>query len=397
MSPSPQQIDALIARFTQQFGPGHHPLRAFYAPGRVNLIGEHTDYTGGLVFPCAIDRGTLMLLRQRDDERLRLASTGFDTHYDLARDAQSQPLPDAAWANYPLGGIDALRQAGVALSGADCLFEGNVPQGAGLSSSASIEVVTIRALDALYGAVPLSGERVAQLAQAAENHFVGMQCGIMDQFAASMSRRDHALMLDCRTLDYRHVPLQLGDYTILLSNSNQPHRLTDSAYNDRVRECARALDVLVPASGITHLGALTPDRLDAHAALFADDAIAFRRARHVCQENARVRQAVPLLEAGDLAGFGALMFASHASLKDDYEVTGDAMDTLVDLAREVPGVLGSRITGGGFGGCTVTLLAKTALERFIDEVGSRYQEITGLTADFYTIVPDDGVREIPLQ
>lgn len=393
----PQQIDALTKEFSARYGESHRPLRAFYAPGRVNLIGEHTDYTGGLVFPCAIDRGTLLLVRAREDRRLRLASTGFASHYDLALDEPACKQPDAAWVNYPLGVIEELRQAGVPLHGADCLFDGNVPQGAGLSSSASIEVVTARALDTLFGNTPLSGERIAQLAQAAENRFVGMQCGIMDQFAASMSRRDHALMLDCRTLDYRHVPLQLGDCTILLSNSNQPHTLTNSAYNERVGECARALALLAPVTGIEYLGALTPDTLDAHAALFEGDPVAFRRARHVAQENARVRQAVPLLEVGDLAAFGALMFASHASLKNDYEVTGDAMDTLVDLARQVPGVLGSRITGGGFGGCTVTLLAKNALQRFIDTVGSRYQQITGLTADFYTIIPDDGVRELPVQ
>jgi len=395
----------LLRRFEARFGKSAHLGQAtgtatdavaalFYAPGRVNLIGDHTDVTGGLVFPCGIDRGSHLVIRRNGERRYRFASTDFDLFGDLGEDEISQRWGDT-WINYPLGVIDQFRRRDIDIDGIDCLFAGNIPNGAGLSSSASIEVVTTFALNALFEAGLPPIEQV-KLARAAENDFVGMQCGIMDQFAVAMACDGHAMLLDCTTLDYRQVPLRLGENALLVTNTNQRRELNESAYNARVEECARALALLAPALGVTQLADVTEEALRTQQHLFSDDPDALARARHVTSENARVRLAVPALESNDLARFGELMNASHESLRHDYQVSSEPLDTLVALARARPGVLGSRLTGAGFGGCTVTLLPRAGIDAFIDHVGREYRQATGLTADFYRIHPGPGVMRVEL-
>ncbi len=393
-SPEPFDMQRLTRRFHEQFGKtGPAGPSVFHAPGRVNLIGEHTDYTGGMVFPCAIDRGNLMLVRRTGNDQFRFASTNFDLMAQLSKDEIGQTYGDS-WINYPLGVIDQFRIRGLKLDGLDCLYSGNVPNGAGLSSSASIEVVTAFAINELYG-FGLDRMELVKMSQAAENDFVGMQCGIMDQFAVTMGLEDHAMMLNCDTLEYRQVPLVLGDFAIVLANTNQRRELNESAYNDRVSECARALGYVQQTLNVPTLGALSEAELESVKTSFADDDIAYRRAKHICTENARVNAAVIALENSDLQTFGKLMQASHTSLKDDFSVSSPPLNALVSLAMEHPDVLGSRLTGAGFGGCTVNLLSNSAVDSFQQVVGERYRDATGLTADFYSIRPSNGAEEYP--
>lgn len=386
------ELTDLTRRFYDKFGKAELPPRVFYAPGRVNLIGDHTDHTGGVVFPCGIDRGTLLLMRRTGNQQYRFASSNFDLYAELSKNQIGQTYGDN-WINYPLGVLDQFVKKGADIDGIECLFSGNVPNGAGLSSSASIEVVTAFAINQMFD-IGLSMMELVHLAQAAENDFVGMQCGIMDQFAVAMANADHAMLLDCATLEYRQVPLVLDEYAIVLANTNQRRELNESAYNSRVKECTRALEILKPLIGISALGELTPSQLETHLSAFDDDPIALSRARHVTSENDRVRAAVPLLESGDLQGFGRLMNASHDSLRDNFEVSSEPLDHLVRIALEQPGVSGSRLTGAGFGGCTVSLLKREAIDDFIKTVGKEYENATGLTADFYTINPGNGVHEV---
>ncbi len=381
-------------RFNHKFGRSEHEVFAFFAPGRVNLIGEHTDVTGGLVFPCGITQGTWLLIRRTYNHQYQFASTNFDLMAQLEQSEISQTYGDN-WINYPLGVLDQFAQKGVALDGFDCLFSGNVPNGAGLSSSASVEVVTAFALNTLLN-TGFSLLDLVKMSQAAEKEFVGMQCGIMDQFAVAMAKRDHAIKLDCSTLEHRQVPMNLDGISIVVSNTNQRRELNESAYNNRVAECTRAFEILHEALGIKQLGELLPEQLDAHESLFDSDLIALKRARHVCTENARVRAAVPALESGDIDKFGQLMNESHDSLRDLYEVSSDPLNQLVRLAREQRGVLGSRLTGAGFGGCTVSLVQTTDVPAFEASVAMGYTQATGLTADFYIMSAGDGVQQLHL-
>jgi len=382
-------VGRLRERFSERFGRPDLPSEAFFAPGRVNLIGEYTDFTGGLVFPCGVDRGTLLIVRRTHDSRYRLASTNFDLTAELGQHEIDRTYGDN-WINYPLGVFDRFRREGVELDGMDCLYTGNIPNGAGLSSSASIEVVTAFAVNELFGAKRSLLELV-RLAQAAENEFVGMQCGIMDQFAVAFAEPDHAMQLDCGTLEHRQVPLALAHHALVVSNTNQRRELNESAYNERVAECARALAALRERLPIAALGELSAEDFIAHADALAEDPVAARRTRHIVEENARVRAAVPALESGDLAAFGQLMNASHESLRDLFEVSSEPLDHLVRIARDQPGVLGSRLTGAGFGGCTVTLMPSEGVSAFERTVEREYRDATGLTADFYTIRPGPGV------
>jgi len=319
-SPEAFDLPQLNRQFNEAFDKqaNNSPV-AFHAPGRVNLIGEHTDYTGGMVFPCAIDRGTLLLIRRNRSKRFRFASTNFTLTANLALEEINQVQSDS-WANYPLGVIDQFRQRGIDIDGIDCLYSGNVPNGAGLSSSASIEVVTAFAINALFNA-NLDILELVKLSQAAENEFVGMQCGIMDQFAVAMGKPDHAVRLNCQSLDYRHVPLNLDDHAIVLANTNQRRELNSSAYNDRVKECQRALTLVQQKLPVNTLGELSSDELATTIDLFKDNDTAYQRARHITSENARVVSAVETLEQNDLTTFGKLMQQSHASLRDDYAVS----------------------------------------------------------------------------
>ena len=385
-------LDRLQERFFQKFGRDGEEIYAFFAPGRINLIGEYTDFTGGLVFPCGISQGTTLLIRRTRNQQYRFASTNFDLMAQLEQREINQTYGDN-WINYPLGVLDQFSKQGSKLDGFDCLYSGNVPNGAGLSSSASIEVVTAHALNTLMKTNYSLLEQV-KISQAAENDFVGMQCGVMDQFAVAFAKTDHAMMLDCHTLEHRQVPLSLNGLSIIATNTNQRRELNESAYNDRVSECQRALDILTPVSDITRLAQLTPELLDQHESLFKNDATPLMRARHVCNENARVRAAVPALEAGNMQEFGRLMNASHDSLRDLFEVSSPPLDHLVRLAREQPTVLGSRLTGAGFGGCTVSLVPFDDVEKFKRSVGTSYTAATGLTADFYLMQPGHGVRQL---
>ncbi len=387
-----QNTTKLIERFIQKFGGSADDVQLFFAPGRVNLIGEHTDYTGGLVFPCGIDRGSLLLIRRTHNNTYRFASTNFDLMAELPHTEINQTYGDN-WINYPLGVLDQFVKRNIELDGIDCLYSGNVPNGAGLSSSASIEVVTAFAINQLFGA-SFSLLDLIKMSQAAENDFVGMQCGIMDQFAVAMAKENHAIKLDCASLEYRQVPLHLGEYALVLANTNQRRELNESAYNDRVAECARALELLKAVIPINTLGELKTDVLQQHEALFVEDRIAYQRAQHISDENERVRNAVPLLEANNLEAFGNLMNDSHDSLRDLFAVSSEPLDHLVDLARAQPDVIGSRLTGAGFGGCTINLLPSDAITEFEKTVASGYKQATGLTADFYTIYPGGGVCEV---
>jgi len=383
----------LLERFFEKFGTQNANVQHFFAPGRVNLIGDHTDYTGGFVFPCGIDNGSLLLIRRTQDNQFRFASTNFDMLAQLSKEEINKTYGDN-WINYPLGVVDQFVKRGFDIDGIDCLFSGNVPNGAGLSSSASIEVVTAFAINEIFNC-NLSLIELVKMAQAAENDFVGMQCGIMDQYAVAMATADHAMFLNCATLEHRQVPLDLNDFSIVLANTNQRRELNESAFNDRVAECERALELIKPRVPITALGELAVEQLELHKDAFANDEIAFQRATHVVSENARVKAAIPALEQGQLKIFGQLMNASHDSLRDLFHVSSEALDHLVNIARVQPGVVGSRLTGAGFGGCTVNLVRKLNTEHFITTVAKNYQEKTGLTADFYTITPGSGVRQLP--
>lgn len=385
-------VERLLERFHQKLGSNENAIQQFFAPGRVNLVGDHTDYTDGFAFPCGIDSGSLLLIRRTNDNKFQLASTNFDLLAQLTKDQISKPDGDN-WINYPLGVVDQFIKRGFDINGIDCLFSGNVPNGAGLSSSASIEVVTAFAINEIFQC-QLTLMDLIEMAQAAENDYVGMQCGILDQFAVAMAQSNHAMFLNCKTLEHRQVPLALKEHTIVLANTNQRRELNESAYNERVAECERALQLLVPRLPIQALGELKEQDLETHKEVFANDDIAYKRAKHVVSENARVHTAVRALEQGRLDEFGQIMHASHDSLRDLYQVSSEPLDHLVNAARAQPGVAGSRLTGAGFGGCTVNLIARNKTEQFIKQVGQTYHELTGLNADFYAISPGAGVRQV---
>lgn len=386
-------IQALKEQFISLYGAdSSYPLRVFHAPGRVNLIGEHTDYNGGYVFPAALTFGTTMLVRERSDGQAGFASTNFPLRKQISISSVAFDAEDG-WINYPKGIIRELQLRGVSVPGCDILYSGAIPNGSGLSSSASIEVVTAFALLTLAGQTPDKVE-VALLSQKAENEFMGVKCGIMDQFAVAMGKKEHAILLMCDTLEYKHVPFRSGEYRLVIGNTNKQRGLVDSKYNERRAQCEQAVSELrAEFPELRLLGQLTLEQFNGAKHAIADDTVR-RRAQHVVEEIDRVLQSMKVLEQGDLAAFGRLMNGSHDSLRDLYEVTGVELDTMVDAARSVPGVLGSRMTGAGFGGCTVSLVHRDAVERFIDEVGRVYREKTGLTADFYVCDIGDGVQEL---
>jgi len=383
-------LAALKNKFFSLYGDNREKLEIYFAPGRVNLIGEHTDYNGGYVLPCALHFGTYLLLRQSGSDEIRLAST-------LSHDTASVPSDGfikshVKWVNYPLGVLDQFRERGFGFTGLDLLFAGDVPHAAGLSSSASIEMVTAVAVNDHYQ-FRLDMIDLVKLSQKAENVFVGVNCGIMDQFASGMGRKGHAVFLDCATLKYESVPLLLGNYQLVISNTNKKRGLTDSKYNERRSECDRSVEYLSKDGPIKYLGELDYPRFKAIKHLIPDETIR-RRANHVISENQRVTDAVSALKKGDLVRFGELMNASHDSLRDDYEVTGMELDTLVEEARKIKGMIGSRMTGAGFGGCTVSLVNKPDTDMFVTSVGAAYRGKTGLTADFYIAEVGNGAGRI---
>lgn len=364
----------------------------FFSPGRVNLIGEHTDYNGGYVFPCALNFGTYLLVRKNNEKLVRFASTNMDLKVDLSLDKLGELQPDGAWVNYPLGVIDQFAKKGTKVEGMDLLYSGNIPNGAGLSSSASIELVTSVLINDLFGG-KLAMMDMVKLSQDAENQFVGVNCGIMDQFAVGMGKENHALALKCDTLKWEAVPLKLDGYKIVISNTNKRRGLADSKYNERRSECEQALAEMNTEGKLETLSDISFDRFnDLHSKLSKE--VLLRRARHVITENQRVLDAMRALEQNNLAEFGQLMNASHVSLRDDYEVTGAELDALVEEAWRIDGVVGSRMTGAGFGGCTVSIVKEAAVDRFIAEVGPAYEKRTGLKPEFYIADVGDGARRL---
>lgn len=378
--------------FEDYFGTGGEPVRLFFAPGRVNLIGEHTDYTGGYVFPATLQYGTWVAVRAREDRTFRLASTMFDKQItcqpgDLAYRAEDQ------WANYPKGIMKQLASLGLSLVGCDMLFHGNVPSGAGLSSSASIEMVTALAIASLAQA-DLQMIELVKLAQQVENQYIGVNCGIMDQFSVGMGKADHAVLLRCKTLEYRYVPLSLGDYQLVIINSNKRRELTESKYNERRLECEAGFALIQKyLPNATDLGSVRPEEWERVKCAVPVETIR-KRLEHVVNENERVLQSTKALEAGNLQGFGQYMFESHESLRDLYEVTGAELDALFEEARRVEGCIGSRMTGAGFGGCTVSLVHREQVATFQQQVTAAYQKRTGLIPDFYKCEIGDGTREL---
>ncbi|KGX93973.1 galactokinase [Pontibacillus halophilus JSM 076056 = DSM 19796] len=384
-------MEALQQAFAQVFGNGEGEL--FFAPGRVNLIGEHIDYNGGYVFPCALDVGTYAMARRREDGLLRLYSMNFKEQGVIQADlADLQYKEEQDWANYPIGMISTLLKSGYCMTnGVDILFYGDIPNGAGLSSSASIEVVTGAAMNALFN-LSIDGKELAILAQRAENEFVGVNCGIMDQFAVAMGRKEHAILLDCDSLDYSYSPLQLADHSLIIANTNKRRGLADSKYNERRKECERALTDLQQNHTLHNLCEISPSDFEQWKDEIGND-VDRKRVRHVVYEHERTKEAARVLASGDLTAFGNLMNDSHRSLREDYEVTGHELDALVSAAQRA-GAVGARMTGAGFGGCTVNLVRTNDIQSFMEVVGREYEEETGIRPDFYVVEIGDGVKSL---
>ncbi len=383
----------LKQKFNEIFPAAQAP-RLFCAPARVNLIGEHTDYNGGHVFPCALTFNTYVAAAKRTDGKIRLYSLNFEKTGLVEADINHLAHdPKQDWANYPLGVFWAMQRRGLPFDGgADMLFWGDVPLGAGLSSSASIELAAAVALNTLFG-FGLPQTELAKIGQEAENKFVGMNCGIMDQFASAMGKKDHAILLDCNTLHYEYAPLDLQGVSILICNTNKPHNLIESKYNERRAQSEHALKQLQSKLDINALGELTEEAFEQNKELITD-LVERKRAKHAVYENRRTLLAAQKLAQGDLEAFGKLMNASHISLRDDYEVTGKELDAMAEAAWQQEGVLGARMTGGGFGGCVVALVKNEHVENFKQNVARLYQAATGYRPDFYAASAGDGAREL---
>ena len=381
---------ALTKTFIDLFG-GDETIKYYFAPGRVNLIGEHTDYNGGHVFPCALTIGTYMVVRQRADRKLRFYSENFKPLGIIESDLDSL-VPDekADWTNYPKGVMWAFEQKGYKVStGFDILLYGNIPNGSGLSSSASVELVTGVMLRDMFGYDDLTMIDLAKIGQFSENQFNGVNCGIMDQFAIAMGKKNQAIFLDTADLSYTYAPIQLEGARIVIACSNKKRGLGDSKYNERRSECEEALADIQKVKDIQSLGELTEEEFEAVKTAIKRPVCA-RRAKHAVYENQRTIKAVEALNHNDIGAFGKLMNASHVSLRDDYEVTGIELDTLVEEAWKCDGVIGSRMTGAGFGGCTVSIVKDEAIDDFIKNVGEAYKKRIGYAADFYVVEIGDG-------
>ena len=378
------QKEVLVKQFAEIFGDSEGAL-VYFAPGRVNLIGDHTDYNGGHVFPCALTIGTYGVARKRKDNKLRFYSMNFENLGVIESSLEElQPDRKADWTNYPKGVMWAFEQKGMKIPcGLDLMLYGNIPNSSGLSSSASVEVLTGFILRDFFG-YPVSNQELALIGQYAENHYNQVNCGIMDQFAIAMGRENQAIFLNTSTLAYEYVPIQLEGLKIVISCSNKKRGLTDSKYNERRQECEKALEELQKVIAIGSLGELAEE--DFHKIEHAiENDIYRKRAKHAVTENQRVIRAVKALQNKDINQFGRLMNASHVSLREDYEVTGVELDTLVEEARNIDGVIGSRMTGAGFGGCSVSLVKEEAVDIFIAQVGNAYRQKIGYAPDFYVV------------
>lgn len=389
-----KMVAKLVEKFKEIYGQTED-YRAYFAPGRVNLIGEHTDYNGGHVFPCALTLGTYAIVKNREDRKLRFYSMNFSSLGVIETDLDDLvPHKEASWTNYPKGVMWAFEKRGHKLThGLDILIYGDIPNGSGLSSSASLEVLTGLMLKDTFGFEDVSMIDIALIGQDSENNFNGCNCGIMDQFASAMGKKDHAIFLDTNTLSYEYAPVKLEDAKIVITNSKVKHSLVDSAYNDRRNECETALKELQEVTDIKTLGDLTEEEFEAHKSAIKDP-VRQLRAKHAVYENQRAIHAVEALKDNNIELFGKLMNASHESLKNDYEVSCEEIDILVDLAQAMPGVIGSRITGGGFGGCTVSIIKNDTVDTFVNEIGKAYEEKVGHKAEFYIVDIGDGAHKL---
>lgn len=381
----------LKEKFFEKFGNRNIKPVLFFSPGRVNLIGEHTDYNGGFVFPCALNYGTYLFIRKTKENSLKFSTLNFDSDESVVLSGMFRNT-SKKWINYPLGVVNEFLKRDKTITGLELLYYGDVPNGAGLSSSASIEMVTAVALNDLFSA-GFSTLELVKMSQKAENEFVGMNCGIMDQFAVGFGKKDHAIFLNCDTLNYENVPVVLNDNALIITNTNKRRGLTDSKYNERRSECDKAVEYLQAYKKIRNLSELTVDELGL-LEKYIPDPIVRKRAKHVISENGRVREAVKVLCENKIERFGELMNLSHDSLKEDYEVTGFELDTLVSEARKLPGVIGSRMTGAGFGGCTVSIVSKKHIGQFIKDLTVAYTNKTRLVPDFYQPEISDGAGKI---
>ena len=369
-------------------------VNVYFAPGRVNMIGEHTDYNGGHVFPCALTIGTYAAVRKRADRKLNFYSMNFEELGIIETSIDDlTPSEAAGWTNYPKGVMWAFAERGMKMDcGLDVVLYGNIPNGSGLSSSASLEVLTGYYLRDLFG-FDVTNIDLAKIGQYSENNFNGMNCGIMDQFASAMGKKDHAIFLDTADLSYEYAPLVLEGAKIVVTNSNVKHSLVNSEYNVRRSECEKALEELQTVVKINGLGDLSEEEFEANKSVIQDE-VRVKRAKHAVYENQRTIRAVAALKSNDLKLFGELMNASHVSLRDDYQVSCEEIDVLVEEAWKIDGVIGSRITGGGFGGCTVSIVKDEAVDTFKEKVGAAYKERVGKTADFYVVEIGDGPAKL---
>ena len=387
--------ERVLQAFEQQFG-DTEGVRLFFAPGRVNLIGEHTDYNGGHVFPCAISLGTYAAARKRTDRVMRFFSVNFEKLGVISTSLDDlTPSKQAGWTNYPKGVVWAFAQKGHPIDcGFDMVIYGDIPNGSGLSSSASLEVLTGEMLRSFFGMEDvLTNEDLAFIGQYSENEYNGMKCGIMDQFASAMGKEGNAIFLDTNSMEFEYAPLNLEGMKLMVTNTNKKHSLVDSEYNLRREQCGRALADLQKKLDVKTLGDLSIEEYEANKSLIEDE-VCRRRATHAVYENQRTIEAVAALKAGDVEYFGKLMNESHVSLRDDYETSCKEADILAEEAWKIPGVLGSRITGGGFGGCTVSIVKDEAVEEFQKKLGEVYLEKVGYPASFYTLEIGGGPKEL---
>lgn len=387
-------IDNLIYEFKEKFRE-KIGIKKYFSPGRVNLIGEHTDYNGGYVFPCALDFGTYAIVKKREDNKFRMYSKNFENLGIIEFELENLKYEEKHnWANYPKGVIKTFLDNGFKIDrGLDILFFGNIPNGAGLSSSASIEVLTAVILKDLFY-LKVNMIEMVKLCQVAENKFIGVNSGIMDQFAVGMGKKEKAILLDCNTLNYEYVPIKLNGMSILIANTNKKRGLADSKYNERRASCEAAVSILNKKGvAIKYLGELSVEEFE-KVKHYIENEEQLKRANHAVRENERTKLAVKYLQDGDILKFGKLMNESHISLRDDYEVTGVELDSLVEAAWEEEGVIGSRMTGAGFGGCTVSIVKNEYIDSFIKNVGKKYKEKTGLEASFYVANVGAGAGEI---
>lgn len=379
----------LSSLFEKRYGPSANPVLFFSAPARINIIGEHIDYNGGRVFPAAIDKYIYLAIRLRDDTAIRYDDVRFPGDFSFDITEQFAYKKENDYCNYLNGILSIMKARGVSFpKGFDALFFSCIPPGGGISSSSALECCFARAVASLYG-LELDGVEIAKIGRESEHRFMNVNCGIMDQFIIAMGRKDTALLLDCATLDYEYVPLELGDYRFVVMNTNKKRQLSDSKYNERVGECQKALEILnaelkkrgEPA--LADICSCSVERFESLRSCLSGNEVLLRRVRHCVTENARVYAAVAALKAGDLAELGRLMDASHESLRADYETTGVELDTLHEEAGKIPGCIGSRVTGAGFGGCGIALIRKDVFAEFTEKVGAAYRAKIGYDASFF--------------